>query len=58
MGLGQDKRVCRRPLGAWQMARVIGVQAPFIVVDEYAGGDMHGVYKGQHVLLHMPLSFS
>jgi hypothetical protein len=41
----------------FQPLLVIGVQAPLVVVDEHAGGDMHGVYKGQHIILHMPLSF-
>jgi hypothetical protein len=36
---------------------VIGVQAPLVVVDKHAGGDMHSVYKGQCVISHMPLSF-
>jgi hypothetical protein len=26
---------------------VIGMQTPLVIVDEHAGGDMHGVYKAQ-----------
>jgi hypothetical protein len=40
-----------------QPVLIVGVQTPLIVVDEHAACDMHGVYKGQHVFLHMPLSF-
>jgi hypothetical protein len=35
---------------------VILVQAAFVVVDEHAGCDMHGVDQGQNLLSHIPLS--
>ena len=36
---------------------VVSVQAPFVVVDKGARGDMHSIYEGQHTVSHMPLSF-
>ena len=36
---------------------IIVVQAALVVVDEYAGGYVHRIYKGQAPLYHIPLSY-
>jgi hypothetical protein len=48
------RRVRGQPL---QPFFVIGMEAPLIVVDKHTRSNVHRIYKGQHVISHVPLSF-